>query len=461
MELEIILNQDNVSNLEEFIHTENRYCNGVKKTTFVFQLGCDSEEAFLKDIQKADEILSEVDKFSKCFYERSGILENYMSGSDREKYSDRIRKWEGGKERNISDFTFENAIWQEQYLKALRETILLYQSVESNEQRQINFLLVLAYRIDFYFPKLFKKTKVLSKFPKFIYINHCSIQDFFFLYLLCQCGCDVYGIHTQVDFTLPQKLHSYVFLVKKSNPITCKIPEYSLEYTLQRIGNNEKPKTNHGMRECVNATKKENTVLDTGDATRENVELSYEELAARAGSVVMIIVYDQDKKPFASGSGVIINSSGYILTNFHVIQGGAYFGIRLEEEEDLYITTEIIKCHRDNDLAILRMEEISRPSIPLCRGRKLVRGQKVVAIGSPLGLFNTVSDGIIAGFRNFDHVSMIQFTAPTSHGSSGGALLNMYGELIGLVSAGFDDGENLNLAVDYETIESFVKGFSE
>ena len=121
MELEIILNQDNVSNLEEFIHTENRYCNGVKKTTFVFQLGCDSEEAFLKDIQKADEILSDVDKFSKCFYERRGILENYMSGSDREKYSDRIRKWEGGKERNISVFTFENAIWQEQYLKALSE----------------------------------------------------------------------------------------------------------------------------------------------------------------------------------------------------------------------------------------------------------------------------------------------------------------------------------------------------
>ena len=72
-----------------------------------------------------------------------------------------------------------------------------------------------------------------------------------------------------------------------------------------------------------------------------------------------------------------------------------------------------------------------------------------------------MSDGIIAGFRNFDHVSMIQFTAPTSHGSSGGALMNMYGELIGLVSAGFDDGENLNLAVDYETIGSFVKGFTE
>lgn len=454
MELKIVRNQDKVSSLEEFVNTENRYCNGVKKTTFVLQLGCDAEDIFLEEIQKVDEILSEVDKFSKCYYERSGILENYMSASDREKYSARITAWKDKMADGISDFRFENSIWQEQYLRAVRETIGLYQSVENNEQRRMNFLLVLAYRIDYYFPKLFKKTNVLSKFPKFIYINHCSIQDFFFLYLLCQCGCDVYGIHTQVDFRLPQQLYPYVFFIKKPNPITCKIPEYSVEHTLERIKQNEKVNSSVGAKKNHKAPEVENSA-------QENRELSYEELATKAGSVVMIIVYDEEKKPFASGSGVIIHSCGYILTNFHVIQGGTYFGIRLEEEEDLYITTEIIKCHRENDLAILRMEEISRPSIPLCHGRKMVRGQKVVAIGSPLGLFNTVSDGIIAGFRNFDHVSMIQFTAPTSHGSSGGALLNMYGEMIGLVSAGFDDGENLNLAVDYETIGRFVKGFTE
>ena len=64
----------------------------------------------------------------------------------------------------------------------------------------------------------------------------------------------------------------------------------------------------------------------------------------------------------------------------------------------------------------------------------------------------------ISGFRQMDHVNMIQFTAPTSHGSSGGALLNMYGELIGISSAGFDQGQNLNLAVDYTEIGKFVQG---
>lgn len=53
---------------------------------------------------------------------------------------------------------------------------------------------------------------------------------------------------------------------------------------------------------------------------------------------------------------------------------------------------------------------------------------------------------------------MIQFTAPTSHGSSGGALLNLYGELIGILTAGFDDGQNLNLAVDAGTILDFARG---
>ena len=119
----------------------------------------------------------------------------------------------------------------------------------------------------------------------------------------------------------------------------------------------------------------------------------------------------------------------------------------------------IFKYHQDYDLAVLRMEKRGRP-IPISQGgKRLVRGQKVVAIGSPLGLFNSVSDGIISGFRDMEKVSMIQFTAPVSHGSSGGALLDLYGDLIGIITAGFDDGQNLNLAVDCQTILQFVQGF--
>ncbi len=82
-----------------------------------------------------------------------------------------------------------------------------------------------------------------------------------------------------------------------------------------------------------------------------------------------------------------------------------------------------------------------------------------MAIGSPLGLFNSVSNGIISGFRMIDGVEMIQFTAPISSGSSGGAVLNMQGDVIGISTAGFDRGQNINLAVGYENIRMFLRGF--
>lgn len=154
----------------------------------------------------------------------------------------------------------------------------------------------------------------------------------------------------------------------------------------------------------------------------------------------------------------VIGAPKYILTNLHVVAGGSYYGVLLEEDPEVCYTNELIKYNQDFDLAILRIQKRRAP-IPVRRGGEaLVRGQKVVAIGSPLGLFNTVSDGIISGFRTIGERSMIQFTAPTSHGSSGGALLDLYGNLIGIITAGFDDGQNLNLAVDWETILAFCGG---
>ena len=194
-----------------------------------------------------------------------------------------------------------------------------------------------------------------------------------------------------------------------------------------------------------------------GNAGRQ--ELPYEELALLASSVVMIMIHDAKGKPVGSGSGIMIGRDGYILTNSHVAFGGRSYSVRIEEDEQVYQTDEMIKYNSVLDLAIIRIQRELTP-IPIYQGReKLVRGQKVVAIGSPLGLFNSVSDGIISGFRVIDDVDMIQFTAPISHGSSGGAVLNMYGEVIGISTAGIDSGQNINLAVGYEYIRTFVQGF--
>lgn len=188
-------------------------------------------------------------------------------------------------------------------------------------------------------------------------------------------------------------------------------------------------------------------------------EMSFEQIAQLASSVVMIMVYDSAGEPFASGSGIMIGSKGYILTNNHVLSDGSFFTVRIENDDNCYRTSQVIKYNNVLDLAVIR---IDRPLVPLpiYKGpQKLVRGQKVVAIGSPMGFFNSVSDGIISGFREKDDVELIQFTAPVSSGSSGGAILNMYGEVIGISTTVIRYAQNINMAVGYEFINLFIQGF--
>lgn len=189
-------------------------------------------------------------------------------------------------------------------------------------------------------------------------------------------------------------------------------------------------------------------------------EMSFEELARLASSVVMITVHNPNGEPAGSGSGIMVGQGGYILTNHHVAAHGSFYSVSIEGEDKQYRTEDIIKYNSLYDLAVIRIDRKLHP-LPVFKGNPpLVRGQKVVAIGSPLGLFNSVSDGIISGFRTIRDVDMIQFTAPISHGSSGGAVLNMFGEVIGISTAGIDDGQNINLAMGYEVINMFIQGFT-
>ncbi len=202
-----------------------------------------------------------------------------------------------------------------------------------------------------------------------------------------------------------------------------------------------------------------NTAGSADAAGRDVREKSFEELAQLASSIVMITMYDAGKEPVGTGSGIMIGRDGYILTNNHVVAGGRFYAVQMEDDEKVYPTDEVIKYNSNLDLSVIRIDKQLNP-LPIYKGaKKLVRGQKVVAIGSPLGLFNSVSDGIISGFRNIRDVNMIQFTAPTSPGSSGGAVLNMQGEVIGISTAGIDNGQNINLAVSYEDILLFASGF--
>lgn len=224
-----------------------------------------------------------------------------------------------------------------------------------------------------------------------------------------------------------------------------------------------RPQQNNGGQ--YNTSGRYQTAQTQRPQAQNRTEKTYEEIAQLAASIVLI--YTMKKKPFSQneaeiismGSGIMIGENGYILTNCHVIEGGQFFGVRLENDEEIHTTNELVKYHNDLDLAVLRINKRLKPLKVYDGSKPLVRGQRVVAIGSPLGLFNTVSDGIISGFRTVDKKDMIQFTAPISNGSSGGAVLNMYGEVVGISTAGIDNGQNINLAVGYEAINNFARGF--
>ncbi|MDE7292832.1 MAG: trypsin-like peptidase domain-containing protein, partial [Oscillospiraceae bacterium] len=188
-------------------------------------------------------------------------------------------------------------------------------------------------------------------------------------------------------------------------------------------------------------------------------ELTFEELAQLAESVVMIETEDSLGNVTGSGSGVVIDSRGYILTNCHVACQSKAYRVRMENDNCIYRTDRLLKYHPNNDLAVIRIDRPMKPLKIYSGQKELVRGQKVVAIGSPHGLFNSVSDGIISGLRVIDDVDMIQFTAPISGGSSGGALLNMYGEIIGICTASLRDSQNINIAVSYKQLIPFCQGF--
>ncbi|MFZ5354590.1 MAG: trypsin-like peptidase domain-containing protein [Bacillota bacterium] len=189
------------------------------------------------------------------------------------------------------------------------------------------------------------------------------------------------------------------------------------------------------------------------ETTAERKEMSIEELAELKAHVATI------EAGSSLGSGVVVSSEGYIITNYHVIADSpdkcyAYFEV--SEGEFKKKLASLITYDIEYDLALLKLEDNKvHGFIPFGDSDLAKQGQKVVAIGSPHGITNTVSDGIVSGKRNIGGIDYIQTTAPISAGNSGGALLNTKGELIGINTFKIINGENLNFAVSSNNVQEF------
>lgn len=179
-----------------------------------------------------------------------------------------------------------------------------------------------------------------------------------------------------------------------------------------------------------------------------------DKLAEITASVLKIECYDITGEVYATGSGFVAFSSDLIVTNYHVIEDHPFAIKALAEDGSSFTIDEIVVYNEEMDIAILKTSG-STNLTPLSFAEKTVeKTDKVVAIGSPLGLMNIVSEGIVSGFTQIENESVIQFTASISHGSSGGVLLNETGEVVGVTFASFSEGQNLNMAIPIPYVEA-------
>ena len=470
----------NISSIDAFLNIRGSVNNNQRDVYFVRSLG--ENVNFVGNIANVDKKMKELMHQNQLAYIRISKLLVLMDRQDMDYYAGVYNTLvDNGtlKFRNIE----KNNILHEAIKNAYDQVSGIYREAKANASETMlkNLMIKILFWLDSAMGNSLKDWHE-KKCIKVIADNVDKEHEYLFYLFLTYLGCDVLLIENKKDIEVVPKLseYSYSFVVG----------EYGTSSLLEYIPGVEKEERKEEQKEHKTEEGRSNVLVipehprrnKPGNVSNSNVnnsnvsnsnvnsssirstdsgsaEKSFEELAQLASSIVMITVHDRNGEVMGTGSGIMIGAKGYILTNDHVTAGGSYYSVRIEDDDEVYTTHEIIKYNTTTDLAVIRINRTLKP-LKIYNGRKeLVRGQKVVAIGSPLGLFNSVSDGIISGFRKIHDVDMMQFTAPISHGSSGGAVLNMQGEVIGISTAGIDRGQNINLAIGYESIRMFASGF--
>lgn len=174
-------------------------------------------------------------------------------------------------------------------------------------------------------------------------------------------------------------------------------------------------------------------------------------------AVVIINCYDQSGIKKGQGSGVILEDRGIVITNFHLFAGSDKFDV--VQKDTVIGYSEIIGVNIEKDIMVFKLYASDFPKISVGSSANLLVGDKVYAIGSPRGMENTISEGIVSGIRTVgkNKRNLIQITASLSSGSSGGAVFNAKGELVGISTMKIKGGENLNFMIPVDDVISTVE----
>jgi tetratricopeptide (TPR) repeat protein len=186
--------------------------------------------------------------------------------------------------------------------------------------------------------------------------------------------------------------------------------------------------------------------------------LSPDAIFARVSpAVVQLVIQDRHNQTIATGSGFLVSRNGMIVTNYHVIEKAHTAQIVVSEKTMLPVTG-VVAWDEGADLAIVQISgQVSALPLELSKDNLPPVGAKVFAIGNPEGLTRTLSDGLVSAHRTDERFTLIQTTAPISHGSSGGPLLAPDGSVVGVTTASLLGGQNLNFAVPAKYVEVLLE----
>jgi len=170
-------------------------------------------------------------------------------------------------------------------------------------------------------------------------------------------------------------------------------------------------------------------------------------------SVVTVLVRGTDGGGF--GSGFIIPPNGSVVTNHHVVDGATDLVVLLATGEQRRVSAVLV-ADAERDVAVLSLDSTNLRQVVIGDSSRVRVGERVVAIGSPRGLANSVSVGNVSQVRRLGTVTVIQTTAPISSGNSGGPLFNDRGEVIGVNAFLVRDGQNLNFAIAINEVRAVL-----
>jgi S1-C subfamily serine protease len=185
--------------------------------------------------------------------------------------------------------------------------------------------------------------------------------------------------------------------------------------------------------------------------------LSSEEIyKVESPGMLLIETYDDEGRKRGLGSGFSVASDGTTITNYHVIRGASRATVKFADGT-VGSVSGVESYDPGRDLAVIQVTPAPSAVLEVGDSDKLQVGDKIVAVGSPLGLQNTMSEGIVSALRNG---GIIQISAPISPGSSGGAVFDEHGKVIGVSAAQMVAGQNLNFAIPINWAKPYLTGQS-